>query len=153
MRVRTESAEQTQELGRRLGAAAEPGDLYLLRGPLGAGKTTLTQGLAWGAGADGYAHSPTFVLVNEYRGRVNVHHVDLYRVGGLLEAHDLGFEEMLDDGVVVVEWPENAEDVFPDARLTITLAFDDDPDARRIEVAGSGERYEALVRSLGAETP
>ncbi len=148
MRAESHNAEETQALGRRLGELAQAGDLYLLHGVLGAGKTTFTQGLAWGAGATGYAHSPTFVLVNEYRGRVNVHHVDLYRIDGDLEAHDLGFEEMLEDGVVVVEWPERAESVFPGEHLSVTLAFGDSADHRVIEIVAIGERYEALIIEL-----
>ncbi len=146
--VQSHSAEETQELGRRLGELAEPGDLFLLHGGLGAGKTTLTQGFAWGTGADGYAHSPTFVLVNEYRGRVTVHHVDLYRIDGDLEAHDLGFEEMLDSGVVVVEWPERAGAVFPGEHLSVTLTFGEAPDDRDIELGAHGERYAALIHAL-----
>ena len=93
----THGPEETQELGRRLGAAAEVGDLILLEGGLGAGKTTLAQGLAWGAGVTGYAHSPTFVMVHEYAGRITLYHVDLYRLSeGDIEAHDLGIDEMLD---------------------------------------------------------
>ena len=70
MRLTTQSPDDTQAFGRRLGALLAVGDLVLLRGTLGAGKTTLTQGIAWGAGVTGYAHSPTFVLVNDYRGRL-----------------------------------------------------------------------------------
>jgi tRNA threonylcarbamoyladenosine biosynthesis protein TsaE len=116
---------------------------------LGSGKTTLTQGLAWGAGVDGYAHSPTFVLVNQYEGRIPVYHADLYRVeGGNLEAHDLGFEEMLDEGVCVVEWPENAPLVFQESHLSITISFGDDPDDRAIKVQAHGERYHRLMEDL-----
>ncbi len=148
LRAHSQSAEETQQFGRRLGELAEPGDLFLLHGPLGAGKTTLTQGFAWGAGASGYAHSPTFVLVNEYRGRLTVHHVDLYRIDGDLEAHDLGFEEMLADGAVVVEWPERAEAVFPGEHLSVTLTFGETSDSRRIELSAAGERYQAILEAL-----
>ena len=148
-RFETASAEETQALGRRLGALAETGDLYLLRGPLGAGKTTLTQGIAWGAGASGYAHSPTFVLVHEYQGRVPVYHVDLFRVdGGDLEAGDLGFGEMLEAGACVVEWPEKAEGIFPQEHLAVTIAFGDAPDARAITLEAHGERYARIAAAL-----
>ena len=148
-RFETASAEETQALGRRLGALAQPGDLYLLRGPLGAGKTTLTQGVAWGAGATGYAHSPTFVLAHEYQGRIPIHHVDLFRVdGGDLEADDLGFGEMLEDGACVVEWPEKAEAVFPDEHLAVTISFGEAPDSRALTLEPRGERYARLAAAL-----
>ena len=139
-RFETYSAEETQALGRRLGTLAEPGDLYLLHGTLGAGKTTLTQGVAWGAGVTGYAHSPTFVLVHEYQGRIPVYHVDLFRMdGGDLEIDDLAFSEMLEEGACVVEWPEQAYAVFPDEHLAVGIAFGDAPGRPRAD-AGTARR-------------
>ena len=149
MRVETHSAEETQALGSRLGEHAAVGDLYLLHGGLGAGKTTLTQGLAWGAGVDGYAHSPTFVLVHEYQGRIPVYHVDLYRIdGGDLEIDDLAFDEMLEAGVCVVEWSEKAQAVFPDEHLAVTLSLGDEPDDRVLTLDAHGERYARLISEL-----
>ncbi len=148
MKIESRSPQETQTLGQRLGELAQPGDLLLLRGTLGAGKTTLTQGFAWGAGARGYAHSPTFILVNNYPGRIPIHHVDLYRINADLEAHDLAFDEMLDHGAVLVEWPERASPILPSERLSITLSFSDSPNARTIELTPNGERYETLIRAL-----
>ena len=151
-RFETNSAEETQAFGRRLGALAEPGDLYLLRGTLGAGKTTLTQGVAWGAGVTGYAHSPTFVLVHEYQGRIPVYHVDLFRMdGGDLEIDDLAFGEMLEDGACVVEWPEQAQSVFPDEHLAVSIAFGGAPDARVLTLEPHGERYVRLIAALNGD--
>ena len=151
-RFETHSAEETQAFGRRLGALAQPGDLYLLRGTLGAGKTTLTQGIAWGAGVTGYAHSPTFVLVHEYQGRIPVYHVDLFRMdGGDLEIDDLAFGEMLEDGACVVEWPEQARAVFPDEHLAVGIAFGDAPDDRILTLEPHGARYDQLTDALHAE--
>lgn len=145
----THGADETQALGRALGAALEQGDLLLLHGPLGAGKTTLTQGLAWGAGVEGYAHSPTFVIVHEYAGRITVYHLDLYRLdAGLLEAHDLGIDEMLDAGACVVEWAEKASEIFPGPHLDVTLEPGAEPHDRRITLEPHGERAEALVTSV-----
>jgi len=149
LEVVTHSAEETQALGRSLGESLETGDLCLLSGELSAGKTTLTQGIAWGAGASGYAHSPTFVLVHEYPGRVKVYHLDLYRIdGGELEAHDLAIDELLADGACVVEWAERAPGVFPPGHVRIELCFGQAADDRRITLHAEGERAERLVEAL-----
>ncbi|MCI0821374.1 MAG: tRNA (adenosine(37)-N6)-threonylcarbamoyltransferase complex ATPase subunit type 1 TsaE [Chloroflexi bacterium] len=145
----THGPEETQELGRRLGAAAEVGDLILLEGSLGAGKTTLAQGIAWGAGVTGYAHSPTFVLVHEYAGRIPLYHVDLYRIEeGDLEAHDLGIEDMLADGACMVEWSEKAPAVFTAEALHVAIAFGEGPDDRRITLAAPSPRYAKALSGL-----
>ena len=145
----THGPEETQELGRRLGAAAQVGDLILLEGGLGAGKTTLAQGIAWGAGVTGYAHSPTFVLVHEYAGRIPLYHVDLYRIEeGDLEAHDLGIEDMLADGACMVEWSEKAPAVFTADPLRVAIAFGEGPDDRRITLTSPSPRYAAALSGL-----
>ena len=145
----THGPEETQELGRRLGAAAEVGDLILLEGSLGAGKTTLAQGIAWGAGVTGYAHSPTFVLVHEYAGRIPLYHVDLYRIEeGDLEAHDLGIEDMLADGACMVEWSEKAPAVFTAEALHVAIAFGEGPDDRRITLTAPSPRYAKALSGL-----
>ena len=147
----TGSPEETQALGRKLGGVLQVGDLVLLSGPLGAGKTTLTQGIAWGAGVTGYAHSPTFVIVNEYQGRIAVYHLDLYRIEGTLEATDLAIDEMLEQGACVVEWAERAPDAFPTDHLAISLDAGPDEDARVITLTPRGARYDAVLASLAAD--
>ena len=105
----TTSAAETEAEGERLGAQLAPGDLVLLTGPLGAGKTTFVRGLARGAGSDAHVASPTFQLVRVYPGRVQVAHVDLYRVKVAGELADLGLDELLEVGAVVVEWGDRLE--------------------------------------------
>jgi tRNA threonylcarbamoyladenosine biosynthesis protein TsaE len=106
--------EETQAAGARLAESLGPGDVVALTGELGAGKTCFTQGLARGLGVAGRAISPTFVLVNEYRGRVPVHHVDAYRTGSLTELVDLGIDEMFSgDGVTIVEWADKLRPLLP----------------------------------------
>ena len=149
--VETHGPEETQELGRRLGAGARVGDLFLLEGGLGAGKTTLAQGIAWGAGVTGYAHSPTFVIVHEYAGRIPLYHVDLYRLeNGDIEAHDLGIEDMLADGACMVEWSERAPRVFTADPLHVAMEFGAKENDRRITVTAEGPRYEEALSGLRA---
>src|SRR6266849_4449105 len=106
--------EETQAAGARLAESLGPGDVVALTGELGAGKTCFTQGLARGLGVAGRAISPTFVLVNEYRGRLPVHHVDAYRTGSLTELVDLGIDEMFSgDGVTIVEWADKLRPLLP----------------------------------------
>ncbi len=113
--VETASAEETEAEGERVGQALQRGDLLLLIGPLGAGKTTFVRGLARGIGSADAVASPTFVLVRNYRGRLPLAHVDLYRLNRAPELRDLGLDELLDEGAVVVEWGDRLE--APGARV------------------------------------
>ncbi len=107
MEIETASPEETQKIAAKLGEKLKPGDVVLLFGDLGAGKTTFVQGLARGLGVpeDYYVQSPTFALINEYPGRVPLYHVDLYRLAPE-DVYDLGLEELVEKGVVVIEWSE-----------------------------------------------
>jgi tRNA threonylcarbamoyladenosine biosynthesis protein TsaE len=108
------SAEETQAIGQRLAQHLGPGDVIALTGELGAGKTCFTQGVTRGLGVTGRVVSPTFVLVNEYRGRLPVHHVDAYRTESLTELLDLGLEELFSgDGVTIVEWADKLLPLLP----------------------------------------
>lgn len=112
------SAAAMQEFGREFAGRLRAGDVVLLHGDLGAGKTTLTQGIAQGLGIDDTVQSPTFTLVQEHRGaRHMLYHLDLYRLDDPSELEGMGFETYLDppDGVSVIEWPERAGDCLPDA--------------------------------------
>jgi tRNA threonylcarbamoyladenosine biosynthesis protein TsaE len=107
--VITASAAETEAEGERAGAALRTGDLLLLAGPLGAGKTTFVRGLARGTGSEAHVSSPTFQLVRIYPGRIALAHVDLYRLEATADLRDLGLEELLDEGAVVVEWGDRLE--------------------------------------------
>ena len=114
LELATRIPEQTQALGTRLGKIARPGDVILLVGKLGAGKTCLTQGIAWGLGIDEYAASPSFVLVRELHGRLPLYHVDFYRLENLEEIAELGLDEYFyGQGVSVVEWADKAMELLP----------------------------------------
>jgi tRNA threonylcarbamoyladenosine biosynthesis protein TsaE len=158
LELTTQNADETQAFGRRLGALLAVGDLVLLRGTLGAGKTTLTQGIAWGAGVSEYAHSPTFVLVNEYHGRLPIYHLDLYRFAGgegvdvLGEVEDLAIDEMLEAGACVVEWAERAAAVFEGDHLEIALAEGSTDDERSLVLTPHGDRPVRLLAQLAGES-
>jgi tRNA threonylcarbamoyladenosine biosynthesis protein TsaE len=114
--------DQTRELGRRIGAAATPSTVVALIGPLGAGKTQLTKGIAEGLGVPTVVNSPTFILMNEHQGRLRLYHVDAYRLGAAEEALAAGLlDERQVDGVTVIEWADRLDGWLPDERLTIWI--------------------------------
>ena len=129
--IHTDNAAATRAVGRAIGETAQPGDVYLLTGPLGAGKTCLVQGIAQGLGAPGYARSPTFVLATRYQGRLTLHHADLYRIDHPAEAWDLGLDDIIAAGqdVLAIEWADRAAELFGDDALRVQLdyAIDADP--------------------------
>jgi tRNA threonylcarbamoyladenosine biosynthesis protein TsaE len=151
MRVTTRSVDQTRALGERLGETLlRPGDLVVLSGPLGSGKTAFAQGVARGLGVTDPVVSPTFTIVREYHGRVPLAHVDVYRLERLQELHDLGFDEMLDDRVTLVEWGDAAGPVLPADRLEVRLEMPADKEEERdIRIAAHGESWQGRVRHLG----
>jgi tRNA threonylcarbamoyladenosine biosynthesis protein TsaE len=130
------SPEETQAVGEELGARLTPGAVVACTGELGAGKTCFLQGLARVLGVTADVTSPTFVLINQYRGRLPVYHLDAYRTGSLTELVDLGLEEMLDgDGVTVVEWADKLLPLLPAARTIYVhvSGLGDEPREIRIE--------------------
>ncbi len=142
------SADETKEIGRAVGEAVTGGTIVLLIGQLGAGKTTLTQGLAAGLGVTAYTKSPSFVLVNEYEGRLPLFHMDLYRIDDPAEAWELGLSDYLShDGVLAVEWADRAASIFPDDRLEIRIDYIADSE-RRLTVAGRGAAAAWVVTQL-----
>ncbi len=127
------SAEATEAAGERLGATLGAGAVVALTGELGAGKTCFVQGLVRGLGATVRATSPTFVLVNQYRGRVPIHHVDAYRTDSMTELMDLGLLEMLGgEGVTIVEWADKLTPLLP-------------PDAIHVHIAGVGDEPRTIT--------
>ena len=142
------SPEETQAIGRVLGEMAAPGDLFLLEGELGTGKTCLTQGIAWGMGVKEYVRSPTFVLVSQYQGRIPLYHADLYRleiVGALL---DMGLEEYFHgSGCCVVEWAEKGAFAMPQDHLWVHLEYVSETE-RSLQLRAYGDRYLNLLAQL-----
>ena len=130
--------EETEDMGRRLGAVLRPGAVVAYRGDLGAGKTAFTRGLARGLGCTGRVTSPTFTVVNEYEGRLPLFHFDLYRLEGEDALYDVGWEDYLDrGGVCAVEWSERAEAALPRETVWVSIRrCAESGDWRRITIEG-----------------
>ncbi len=162
----SESEERTRAIGEQLGRLLRCGDVVLLDGDLGAGKTTLTQGIARGLGVSDDVRSPTFTLVDEHKGRlvggepIRLYHLDLYRLTGEAELDSFGFEDYLApiDGVSVIEWPERAGLILPEAYLVVRLAAVG-PETRRLAIeavpaAGPAASVVAeMRRAVGSGAP
>ncbi|MEN6521849.1 MAG: tRNA (adenosine(37)-N6)-threonylcarbamoyltransferase complex ATPase subunit type 1 TsaE [Armatimonadota bacterium] len=141
----TDNAEETMAFGEALGSRLGSGDVIALYGDLGAGKTTMTKGIALGAGVDAEIHSPTFTLIHEHAGRVPFYHVDLYRLTGDEDIEFLGLEEYLyGDGIVVIEWADRAPKLLPAERIEINLGYTDD-DRREIRIGATSERLNEII--------
>jgi tRNA threonylcarbamoyladenosine biosynthesis protein TsaE len=135
--ITSASPQETEAAGERLGHALGPGAVVALTGELGAGKTCFIRGLARGLGVEATATSPTFVLINEYRGRLLVHHVDLYRIESLTEAMELGLLELMGGGeITVIEWADKLGPLLPTAAVRVTIeGLGDEPRRIIIEAA------------------
>jgi tRNA threonylcarbamoyladenosine biosynthesis protein TsaE len=140
------SPEATQALAARLGRALQIGDVIALSGALGAGKTTFVQGLARGLDVPASRHvaSPTFALANEHPGRIDLLHVDFYRIRDEAELPELGLAEAFDRGATAIEWAERFPDWLPDDILHVTLEVDAQ-DGRTLRATSSGPRSDALL--------
>ena len=139
--------EDTRVLGERLGRRLQPGDVVLLSGELGAGKTVFVQGMARGAGYEGAVSSKSFVLLGEYPGRVKLYHADLYRLEAPEQVEDLALDEICADGALVVEWPERAGAVLPEQHLIVRFEVTGE-DTRTIGAEPHGARARELVQAL-----
>lgn len=149
LKIITGTPEETTHVGEKVGKLLINGDVICLEGPLGAGKTALTHGIAKGLGVKDYINSPTFNIIKEYEGRVPFYHMDLYRLEEADELIDLGYEEYVyGQGVTVIEWADKAADFLPEERLTIKMDYGGEELSRVIEIIPSGIRYEKLVENL-----
>jgi len=148
LEITSSSTEQTRKLGMKLGKLAAPGDIILLVGKLGAGKTCLTQGIARGMGIKEYTTSPTFVLVREYPGKLPLYHIDLYRLDRIEEVAQLGLDDYIyGKGVCVVEWAEKGLSVLPDEHLLIEIQTVSST-KRKFSFVPLGKRYMEMLSKL-----
>lgn len=150
--VLSRSSEQTMNLGRILAQQLLAGDILAFFGDLGAGKTCLIKGICQGLGVpeNVYVTSPTFVIINRYKGRLPIYHFDFYRLSCLDEIIDLGYEEFFfGEGVCLIEWADRAEDLLPDDYFKI-LMHHISPMERRIEIVGYGSDYQKRLSELNS---
>jgi tRNA threonylcarbamoyladenosine biosynthesis protein TsaE len=149
LKIISKSAEHTYKLGAGLGKALQQGDIICLTGDLGAGKTAFTKGIGVGLDIQEFITSPTYTIINEYNGRIPLYHFDVYRLEGVEEMYELGYEEyFFGDGAVVIEWADIVKDIIPQERLWITILRGKEEDTREIIFDASGERYQNVIKEL-----
>jgi tRNA threonylcarbamoyladenosine biosynthesis protein TsaE len=144
------SMQHTKTLGDVLGAIVQPGDIITLAGSLGAGKTALTQAIGLGLGIDPriYITSPTFSLLHEYKGRIPLYHMDLYRLGSESDIEALGLPEYFyGDGLTIIEWPERLGNLMPEERLHIDLLISGES-SRTAKLTAHGEYWQKKVADI-----
>lgn len=149
MKVILNNLEETEEFGIKLGKILKKGDIVCLIGDLGAGKTTLTKSIGLGLGVKEYITSPTFTLINQYKGRVPVYHFDVYRLENPDELYDLGFDEYFyGNGVCIIEWADKIEKLLPKDRIVLDIKRGKNVNERVISITAHGSRYKELIKEL-----
>src|SRR3990167_10780951 len=145
----TNSPEETMALGQEIGELLGPGEVVALFGSLGSGKTTLVKGIALGLGVDPkVVRSASFLLMQEYQGRIPIYHFDAYRLEGPQDMSRLGCDELFwGEGLSIVEWADRVEESLPEEYVKIFLSIES-PNKRRIEVSCLGERYVKVLQGL-----
>jgi len=145
--ITTNSPEETMQIASEIAGKLSEGDFLALEGDLGAGKTVFVKGLAKGLGVEDHLHvnSPTFVILKEYAGRVDLYHFDVYRIDQEHFSDTLDYRKYFyGKGITVVEWADKIKDIFPEEYLEIVISHAGET-SRRFEFLPHGERYEKLV--------
>lgn len=150
--TKTKSVAETISIGKSLGRHLTSGDVVCLTGELGAGKTCFVKGLARGLGIkETGVTSPTFIIIREYKGRLPLYHIDLYRIGVVEDLRDIGMEEVIYGcGVTAIEWAERIADRLPDERIEITLTYTDKK-TRLIEMKAFGRHHTHVLKKTAGE--
>jgi tRNA threonylcarbamoyladenosine biosynthesis protein TsaE len=152
--IESETADRTREVGQALASMLQPRDTVVLTGDLGAGKTTLVQGIGRGLGVEDHVASPTFTLVREYTGRLDIAHVDVYRLERVQDVLELALDELGGpERVLLIEWGDAVSDLLPEDRLRVELTTErSDAETRRIVMTPQGRswavRWERLEQVL-----
>ena len=150
MVLQTRNTSGTIQIGKSIGSLLLPGDVVALVGELGTGKTQFIKGLAVGVGIGKptYISSPSFTLINEYKGKIPFYHIDLFRLRAEKEAEDLGLEEYFQSGgITAIEWADRIPSLLPREMLWIQISYTGE-NTRSLEIIGKGKRYEALINRL-----
>jgi tRNA threonylcarbamoyladenosine biosynthesis protein TsaE len=143
------TASDTHEFGRRLADVLRAGDLVVLNGPLGAGKTALTQGIGAGLGVAGRVLSPTFVIARTHQGgRIPLLHVDAYRLGSLAEVDDMDLDVAIEDSVTVVEWGAGLVEQLTEARLEVSIERAPESEVRSVRLTPVGDEWASRIEAL-----
>ena len=127
---------ETERIGEEIGKKLKGTEVIALYGGLGMGKTALTRGIAKGAGGGDCVSSPTFAIVNEYRGRFKIYHFDMYRIDGWDDLYSIGFFDYLENGVLIIEWSENIEAVLPEDCIRIKIQEGSTENSRIFTIEG-----------------
>jgi len=141
----TRNEQETIDLGFKLGTLLNKGDFVCLKGDLAGGKTTFTKGIGKALNVKDVINSPTFTILKVHNGNTNLYHIDAYRLEG--NEYDLGLDELLDDGVMVVEWPEYYEMYLPKEYIQVDFSYIDD-DTREIKFSSVGEKYKKVIEEI-----
>lgn len=149
IKILSNGEQQTYDLGYKLGTLLQRKDIVCMTGDLGAGKTTLTKGIAEGLGVTECVTSPTFTIIHEYMGRMPLYHFDVYRIQHVEEMEDLGYEEYFyGDGVCIIEWASQIEEIIPKEHLWIHMTKNMEQDCREIEIKGTTLHFEKIIEEL-----
>ena len=141
----TRNEDETIELGYKLGKLLNKGDFIALRGDLAGGKTTFTKGIGKALNVSSVVNSPTFTILKVHKGDITLYHIDAYRLEN--NEYDLGLDELKDEGIMVVEWPEYYESYLPSEYIEINFKFIDD-NSREIDIKSNGDKYKKIVEEL-----
>lgn len=144
IKIISKSVRETEDLGKKIASVLKGTEVIAMFGDLGAGKTAFTRGLASGLSFDYGVSSPTFAIVNEYNGKFNIYHFDMYRITNEDDLYSTGFYDYLDNGVVIIEWSENIEYALDNTAIRITINKTDDDNQRIFTIEGLDE-YENII--------
>lgn len=142
------SLNDTKELGLKIGQNLSKGNILLLSGDLGAGKTELVRSIVLGSGSDGFVRSPTFVLINNYEGPVKITHCDFYRMEEGLEVEEIGIEEYFEETSTLIEWPERVMKSLPNDCVIIKIYFSEKEHQRKFLIFSSGEKSKDFIKGI-----
>jgi len=147
--LRTKNEEETIELGKKIGALLENGDIVCLTGDLGAGKTAITKSIAAEIGIEDSVTSPTFTIVNQYYGKVNLNHFDVYRINHVEEMYDIGYEEYFySEAINIIEWANLIEELIPDEHIWIDIRIGENPLERIFAISSKDKTITKRIEVL-----